>query len=165
MIRYISTSTSFKYYPCFLFCCLVGLSAKALANPIYPSIYSELLNSRNDFELFQRTDTIRRDTSTRPLIRATTVASTQSVFTGEARKLVPQFSPLSPSAASLQKFGDYQVSLATGIPEISIPIHVIEEGGIKIPITLDYHVSGFKLNEQASWVGLGWSLNYGPTLN
>ncbi len=143
----------------------MGLNSRVLANPIYTRINSELLNSRNDFELFQGTDTIRRDTSTRPLIRATTVASTQSVFTGEARKLVPQFSPLSPSAASLQKFGDYQVSLATGIPEISIPIHVIEEGGIKIPITLDYHASGFKLNEQASWVGLGWSLNYGPTLN
>src|SRR5690348_14728300 len=67
----------------------------------------------------------------------------------------------SPNAASLGKYGDIPVSYHTGLPQISIPIYTIESGSLKLPISLSYHASGLKVQEQASWVGAGWALNAG----
>ena len=82
-----------------------------------------------------------------------------------ARKLLPQYAPLSPNAWSAQKPGDYQVNLATGIPSIPIPLFTVKNGSLSMPITLNYHAGGFKMNEQASWVGWGFSLDIGSSLN
>jgi uncharacterized protein Veg len=79
--------------------------------------------------------------------------------------LLPQFSPLTPNAASLQKFGDFQVNLATGIPDIAIPLFTVQEGNLSMPITLKYHAAGFKVHEHSSWVGLGWALDLGASMN
>ena len=67
----------------------------------------------------------------------------------------------SPNAASLGKFGDIPVSYHTGVPQINIPIYTVEAGSLKLPISLDYHASGIKCMEPASWVGAGWALNAG----
>jgi len=45
------------------------------------------------------------------------------------------------------------------LPTISIPIYTIVQDGISIPITLDYHARGVRVDEVASNVGLGWALN------
>lgn len=66
-----------------------------------------------------------------------------------------------PNAASLGKYGDIPVSYYTGVPNISIPIHTLEEGNLTLPISLSYHSSGVKVGEMSSWVGLGWSLQAG----
>ncbi len=51
------------------------------------------------------------------------------------------------------------MSLYTGVPTIEIPIHTVKgKGGISLPLTLSYHASGIKVNDIASWVGLGWTL-------
>jgi hypothetical protein len=72
--------------------------------------------------------------------------------------------PPSPNASSLGIYGDIQTSKYTGTPEISIPIYTVKCGDISLPITLDYHASGIKVSQQASWVGLGWSLNAGGVI-
>ncbi|MCV9387440.1 RHS repeat domain-containing protein [Reichenbachiella ulvae] len=77
--------------------------------------------------------------------------------------LQPQV-PLPPEAAAISKFGDIDVSLYTGTPSISIPIYTINTGDVELPISLDYHASGNKVTEEASWVGLGWSLNAGGVI-
>jgi RHS repeat-associated protein len=82
-----------------------------------------------------------------------------------AKKFLPQYAPLSPNAWSSQKFGDYQVNLATGIPSINIPLFTVQNGSLSMPISLNYHAGGFKMNEQASWVGWGFSLDIGASLN
>lgn len=82
-----------------------------------------------------------------------------------AKKFLPQYAPLSPNASIGQKFGNYQVNLATGIPSIPIPLFTVKNGGLSVPISLNYHAGGFKLNEQASWVGWGFSLDIGASLN
>lgn len=79
--------------------------------------------------------------------------------------LLPQFSPLTPNAASIQKFGDFQVNMATGIPDINIPIFTVQDGNLSMPITLRYHAAGFKVHEHASWVGLGWALDLGASMS
>jgi hypothetical protein len=67
----------------------------------------------------------------------------------------------SPTAASLGKYGDFPVSYNTGLPQISIPIYTVQAGSLSLPISLSYHASGLKVQEQASWVGAGWALNAG----
>jgi hypothetical protein len=72
--------------------------------------------------------------------------------------------PPSPNASSLGKFGEYPVDKSTGVPSIILPIYEINYGGIKVPISLSYHASGTKINEEESWVGMGWSLNAGGAI-
>ena len=76
-------------------------------------------------------------------------------------RMVPNPVLKSPNAASLGKYGDYQVSYYNGLPDISIPIFDAESGSLHAPITLSYHASGFRPTDIASWVGLGWSLSAG----
>lgn len=70
----------------------------------------------------------------------------------------------SPTAASLGKYGDIPVNNHTGIPNISVPIYSIHAGTIQLPLTLDYHASGLKVQEPSGWVGAGWSLNAGGVI-
>lgn len=66
-----------------------------------------------------------------------------------------------PNAASIGKFGDYPVSLYSGLVDIAIPVYEIKSGSLSLPITLKYHPSGNKVTDISSWVGLGWSLDAG----
>src|SRR5687767_12654498 len=67
----------------------------------------------------------------------------------------------SPTTASLGKYGEIPVSLYTGIPSISIPLYEIKDGPLSLPISLSYHAGGIRVEEIASSVGLGWTLNAG----
>ncbi|MCD6067050.1 MAG: hypothetical protein K0S33_1876 [Bacteroidetes bacterium] len=67
----------------------------------------------------------------------------------------------SPNASGLGRYAEFPVSLYTGIPGISLPIYTISAGELSVPISLSYHAKGVRVEDQASWVGLGWSLNAG----
>lgn len=69
--------------------------------------------------------------------------------------------PPSPDASSLGKYGEIGVSKYTGIPQISIPIYTVNNRGLQVPIALNYHSGGVRVEEHAPWVGLGWSLTAG----
>lgn len=70
----------------------------------------------------------------------------------------------SPNAASLGLFGEVPVSHFTGLPSISIPIHSATGQSLSLPISLDYHASGNRPEQQPGWVGLGWNLNVGGAI-
>jgi YD repeat-containing protein len=72
---------------------------------------------------------------------------------------------LAPNAASLGKYGEVPVSYYTGIPNITVPIYDIKSGSLDIPVSLSYHAGGIRVEEIASWVGLGWSLNAGGVIS
>lgn len=69
--------------------------------------------------------------------------------------------PPSPNSSSLGKYGEWPVSLYTGVPNISVPVTELKGRTISVPVSLSYHASGNKVGETPSWVGLGWSLNAG----
>ena len=69
--------------------------------------------------------------------------------------------PPSPEAAALAAYADIPVNLYTGIPEITIPLYELKERDLKVPIFLNYHASAHKVEDQASRVGLGWSISAG----
>ncbi|WP_299223686.1 hypothetical protein [uncultured Aquimarina sp.] len=77
---------------------------------------------------------------------------------GYAQKL-PEIVPSNPEAAALGKYGDIPVSTYTGVPSISIPLTTLQGTSLSIPISLNYHASGIRVNEIASRVGLGWSMS------
>ncbi len=78
---------------------------------------------------------------------------------------LPKIIPASPNTASLGKYLETPVSYETGIPNIKVPIYTIKEGDVSLPISLSYHAGGIKVEEVASWVGLGWSLNVGGLIS
>lgn len=74
---------------------------------------------------------------------------------------IPKVIPPSPNAASLGKYGDVPVGLYTGIPSINVPLYTASIGKVSLPISISYYSSGLRVNELASQVGLGWTLNAG----
>jgi hypothetical protein len=76
----------------------------------------------------------------------------------------PNVVPPSPEAAALAAYADIPVSLYTGIPQIAIPFYQLRERDLNVPIVLSYHASAHKVEDQASRVGLGWSVNAGGTI-
>src|SRR5690606_39188406 len=71
----------------------------------------------------------------------------------------------SPNVKEMNKYLDQPVNTSSGIPSIQIPIYTINVGNIVVPISLDYHAGGIKVDQEASSVGLGWSLNAGGNVN
>lgn len=85
-------------------------------------------------------------------------ATSQTTF--KAQRVIPP----SPDAAELGKYGNLPVSLFTGTPQISIPLYDIKGTYLTLPLSLSYNASGFKPQDVASWVGLGWTLNAGGVI-
>jgi len=91
--------------------------------------------------------------------------STASLFAQNNKYFLPDVFRKPPNTAAFDKYGEYQVNMFSGVPEISIPLYEIKSGGLSVPITLSYHASGIKVSEVSSWVGLGWSLNAGGEIS
>ncbi len=69
--------------------------------------------------------------------------------------------PPTPEAAAMEEYTSVPVDMSTGIPNVSVPIFTVVGKGISVPISLSYHGGGVRVDEVATWVGLGWSLNAG----
>jgi len=66
---------------------------------------------------------------------------------------------VSPEAAALSKQINYPVNLNTGVPDISVPLYEIKTKTMALPVVLSYHAGGFRINEQSTRTGLGWTLS------
>ncbi|MDR3058422.1 MAG: PKD domain-containing protein [Prevotella sp.] len=76
-------------------------------------------------------------------------------------KILPQ----APNAAAFSRYGQYPVSLSSGVANIAVPLYTIKTQQLEVPISLSYHSSGIKVNDIASSVGLGWSLVAGGAIS
>lgn len=91
------------------------------------------------------------------------VVSTAYAQGGEPPKEY-QFLPPSPTAAALGSYGEVPLNHSTGVPNISVPLTEFKVFDFSVPISLSYRSDGCRVNDVASWVGLGWSLNAGGVI-
>lgn len=70
-----------------------------------------------------------------------------------------QYLPSSPDVMAYNRINHIPVGLYTGKPNISVPISSLKLHDYEFPISINYNASGIKVEEIASSVGLGWSLN------
>ena len=70
-----------------------------------------------------------------------------------------------PEAAAFKKYGEESVNEYIGTTDISVPLYTIKCKDIDIPLVLRYDASGIKVEQEASWVGLGWNLMVGGCIN
>ncbi|MFZ1787928.1 MAG: RHS repeat-associated core domain-containing protein [Saprospiraceae bacterium] len=73
--------------------------------------------------------------------------------------------PQSPDMAAIEKFTETPVEFSTGVPNISIPICVIQQDEISVPVSISYHNGGIIVGEAASYVGQNWALQAGGQIS
>lgn len=75
--------------------------------------------------------------------------------------LLDRVMPPSPNAAALMKYCDHPIGVSSGIPRVKIPLATLINKDIIVPISLNYHALGVKVEEESTWTGLGWYLESG----
>ncbi|MFN3840770.1 MAG: PKD domain-containing protein [Cyclobacteriaceae bacterium] len=79
-------------------------------------------------------------------------------------QLYMPYVPPSVNVSGIMKHTNIQVGHYTGTVNISIPLGAVPGKDISVPISLNYHTAGIKVQEEASSVGLGWNLNSGGAI-
>ena len=97
------------------------------------------------------------------LISMCTALSQNQPAPGDFNKIV-DFLPPAPNAASIIKYGGISLNKNTGAPNISIPMYTVTNGKLSVPISLGYSSTGIRVDEIASRVGMGWTLNAGGVI-
>ncbi|MBP5347043.1 MAG: hypothetical protein J6Y99_12600 [Bacteroidales bacterium] len=69
-----------------------------------------------------------------------------------------------PNSYELSRYGSTPVDICHGIPVINIPLASISDRNVKVDVSLSYLASGIKVDQEATTVGLGWSLNAGGVI-
>lgn len=77
---------------------------------------------------------------------------------------LPNFTPPSPSAYELGKYGEYPIGMFTGTSQFSVPLLEFKGRSISVPISLYYSSNGIKVNQLETKVGLGWNLMAGGAI-
>lgn len=65
----------------------------------------------------------------------------------------------SPNVAEMSRCVDRPVTYFNGTVGITIPLCDVSAKDINLPISLSYSSTGFKPSQEATWVGLGWTLS------
>ena len=113
------------------------------------------------FSVFSFSQTTKRDSTK---LDSTKVKALTAAATSANANYVPDVIPPSANAASLGKYGDIPVSYYTGLPNTSVALYTVQSKDLSLPISLNYHHSGIKVEEEASNVGLGFSMNMGGVI-
>lgn len=66
--------------------------------------------------------------------------------------------PKTPESQSFEKYGNIPLDEYSGSASISIPIGSVQGKFLNAPVSVSYHASGIKVNQEATWVGLGFDL-------
>ncbi|MEM9001567.1 MAG: hypothetical protein AAGB24_14995 [Bacteroidota bacterium] len=91
----------------------------------------------------------------------TTVVQAQEAFDyGEELSKMATI-PNSPEATAFAQYGDTGTDLHRGSPSVSIPLYTIKGRETDLPMALTYDGTPIKVDQMATWTGLGWNLNAG----
>jgi YD repeat-containing protein len=69
--------------------------------------------------------------------------------------------PPAPTTASLGNYGALPVDLNAGAVTVNVPLGEVHCRSLTVPVSLSYRTTGVRVEEVASWAGLGWDLNPG----
>lgn len=85
-------------------------------------------------------------------------------FAQDASVDLPNFTPPSPEASAMTKYGDIPVTEHTGMVNSSIPIYNYRSGNLELPISINYSGTGVKVDDLSTWTGINWVLNAGGVI-
>lgn len=88
-----------------------------------------------------------------------TLSCSTYIYAQAPESYFSDYSLPSPTAYEMTRFEAQLPNLYTGTASVAIPLYTIDFDGFQLPITMTYHASGVKVNQEASEAGLGWSLN------
>lgn len=109
--------------------------------------------------------TIRKIINNTALLAVCLFLSVLSVKADDVQESINLDYLRTPEAAAFKKYGEESVNEYTGTADISVPLYTVKCKDIEIPLTLRYDASGIKVEQEASWVGLGWNLMVGGCIN
>jgi hypothetical protein len=96
------------------------------------------------------------------ILAGSSIRSIGQIFNSDpARSYININTPRSAESAGFEKYGDTRVSEFTGTTNVTIPVYTLKSRFLEVPVTLAYQATGIRVNQEASWVGLGWDLNAG----
>ncbi|WP_072365665.1 hypothetical protein [Chitinophaga sancti] len=71
----------------------------------------------------------------------------------------------SQQASAMTKVADIPVSYYTGKPNVNFPFFTLKDGSLSVSMSLGYgSFGGIQVQQEATWVGLGWDLNIGGAI-
>ncbi|MDR2121530.1 MAG: hypothetical protein LBP34_00255 [Flavobacteriaceae bacterium] len=70
----------------------------------------------------------------------------------------------SPVSEELGRYGNIQVGLFTGSPNIDIPVYDFKEGDLNVPVRLSYTTSGVRVDDINKQLGISWNLVAGGVI-
>lgn len=78
----------------------------------------------------------------------------------ELKKVAPE----APNTSGILKVSENNISHYTGSADIKFPLYSINSGSLQLNLELNYNSTGNKVEDIASWVGLGWNLSPIPVI-
>lgn len=73
-----------------------------------------------------------------------------------------KIAPKAPNTAALLRISENNISHYTGAADINFPLYTVQSGALQLTLSLSYSSTGNKVEDIASWVGLGWNLGTIP---
>ncbi|WP_300567685.1 hypothetical protein, partial [Flavobacterium sp.] len=77
---------------------------------------------------------------------------------------LPNFTPPSPEAYALTKYGDVPVNEFRGMINQTIPLYTFKSGLLELPISVNYSGAGVKVDDLPTWAGINWTLEAGGVI-
>ncbi|MBP7174521.1 MAG: hypothetical protein KBA33_10740, partial [Cloacibacterium sp.] len=77
---------------------------------------------------------------------------------------LPNYTPPTPEAYELTKYGDVPINEHTGMVTSEIPLYTYKAGKLELPISLNYTGAGVTVNQLSTWTGINWTLNAGGVI-
>lgn len=78
---------------------------------------------------------------------------------------LPNIISPTPEVSSILRSNFLSATPSTGAVNINIPLHSLKIGDFSLPVSLNYNSTGIKVDDIASMVGLGWTLNHGGVVS
>lgn len=85
-------------------------------------------------------------------------------FGQHGQNMTPNFTPPSPEAFTMTKYGDVPIDEFNGKVQLNIPIYQYKSGQLTLPISANYYGAGVKVDDLPTQIGVNWLLEAGGVI-